>query len=155
MAAPDNTYNSGTNLSLGGVPTTNDPDLYIELLDIHNALEILLSGSDDANALFTAFLAKFRKQVTITVGDSPYSILPTDGTIRVDASGGAVTVVAPLVADGPGFRYDVKRIDNTPANAVTLTGSGAELIDSHAAGINISTLSSYTIKAHTTGYDII
>lgn len=155
MPAPTNTYNSVTNLSLGSIPQIEDEDTYKALLDIHNAIEILLTGSDDADALFTAFLAKFRKITAITVADSPYTVLPTDGTIRVDASGGAVSVLLPTVASAPGFRYDVKRVDTVAANAVTLDGTGAELVDAHASGVTISTLSSYTVKAHTTGYDII
>jgi hypothetical protein len=46
MAAPDNTYNSSTNLSLGQVPQVEDEALYTDLLDVHNAIETLLKSSD-------------------------------------------------------------------------------------------------------------
>lgn len=45
-SAPPSTLNSGTDLSIGHVPQVDDPVLYRELLDIHNALEILQRSSD-------------------------------------------------------------------------------------------------------------
>jgi hypothetical protein len=46
MPAPTNTYNSKTDLSLGQLTNINDPALYTALLDIHNAIETLLTSSD-------------------------------------------------------------------------------------------------------------
>lgn len=150
MTAPTNTYNSTTDLSLGNIPQVDDPQIYQALLDLHNAVEILLTASDGADALFTVFLAKYRNNTAVATGDSPYTVLITDGTIEVDATLGDVTVMLHPVADGIGYRCQVKRIDTVTANSVTLigdTGTG-ELVDGHAAGINISTLSSYTVKAN-------
>lgn len=151
MAAPTNTYDSNTDLSIGYVPQVDDPDLYRELLDIHNALEITLTSTGDLAALF-AFLAKFRSVTDIS---ADYTILVTDGTIRVDATAGDITVTMPLIADGAGYRYDIKRVDTVTTNKVTIVGDGTELIDTRAGGINLSTFSSYTIKANDTGWDII
>ena len=50
MGAPTNTYNSSTDLSLGQVPQVDDPVLYRELLDIHDAIETLLTSSDGGDA---------------------------------------------------------------------------------------------------------
>jgi len=154
MSAPINTYDSNTKLSLGNVPDIEDPRIYEALLDIHNALEAILSASDDGDAIAAAFIAKFRAYSSPAV-TSDYTVLPTDGTVRVDASSGPVTVTLPAVAAIPGYRFDIKRIDSAPANAVVLQGDGAELVDGRAGGIRISTKSSYTVKAHDTGWDII
>lgn len=145
MGTPTNTYNSSTNLSLGNIPQVDDPQMYRALLDIHNALEILVTSSDDADGIFAAFLAKFRNVVSVT---ADYTVLITDGTIEVDASAGDVIVTMHPVAEGLGYRYDIKRVDAVTSNSVTLVGDGVEYIDGHIAGINISTKSSYTVKTN-------
>jgi hypothetical protein len=157
MPAPINTYDSATNLNLGQVPTELESEneaLYRDLLDIHNALEILLTSSDDGDALFQAFIDKFRNfSQPAVVAD--YTVLVTDGIVRVDASVGDITVTMHPVASGVGYRYPIKRIDTVTANKVTLLGDGTELIDERPTGINLSTKSSYTLKANDTGWDII
>lgn len=154
MPAPMNTYSSATRLALGSVPQVDDPVLYTALLDVHNALEAILTASDDADAIFAAFIAKYKANRKITAN---YTIQPTDGTIEVDASAGNITITLHPVADGIGFRYDVKRIDTVPANTVILVGDGTEYIDGHTTGIKISTKSSYTVKANSdeNGWNII
>ena len=147
MAAPQNTYNSNTALSLGNVPQGLDdnPELYTELLDVHDAIEQVLTASDDADAIFAAYIAKQRNTTTVS-GD--YTVVITDGTIEVDATAGDITVTMHPVAEGLGYRYDIKRIDLVTTNKVTLVGDGAELIDGRVGGINISTKSSYTVKTN-------
>ena len=145
MTAPTNTYNSTTDLSLGNIPQVDDPEMYQALLDLHNAIEILLTSADGALALF---VDKYRNNTAVAIGDSPYTVLTTDGTIEVDASAGDITIFLHPISAGPGYRYQIKRIDTVTTNSVTLLGDGLELVDAHAAGINISTLSSYTVKAN-------
>ncbi len=152
MATPINTYDSNTDLSLGAVPQVDDPALYEALLDIHNAIETLLTGSDAADAVFTAYIAKQRNNTIVT---ADYTIVETDGTIEVDASAGDVTITAQPVAEFEGYRYNIKRIDLVPANTVIIVGDGSELIDGRATGIKVSTKSSYTIKATLIGWNII
>lgn len=154
MPAPSSTYDSLTDLSLGQVPQVDDDDQYRELLDIHNAIEALLTSSDSGSAEFTTFLAKFRNFSAPPI-TANYTVLATDGTVRVDASAGDIIVTLLPIASGVGYRYNIKRIDTVTTNKVTLLGNGTELIDAHAAGINISTLSSYTVKANDIGWDII
>ena len=155
MGAPINTYNSDAELNLSQVPEEiEDPILYEALLDLHNALETLLTHSDDVDALFIAFLTKFRNNTLVT---ADYTVLVTDGTIEVDASAGDITVTFHPVSEGVGFRYDVKRVDEVPANTVIMLGDGAELIDDRVNGIKVSTKSSYTVKANddADGWNII
>lgn len=152
MPAPSNTYDSLTDLSLGQIPQVEDDELYRELLDLHNAIESLLSSSDAADAIFLTFINKFRNFTEVS---ADYTVLTTDGTIRVDATLGDITITLHPITDGSGYRYDVKRVDTVTANNVTLIDDGGELVDGHAAGINISILSSYTVKSNSTGWDII
>jgi len=152
MAAPTSTYNSNTDLSLGHIPQVEDPDLYNELLDIHNAIETLLTFSDAANGVFEAYIAKQRSVRTII---SNTTITTLDGLIEVDATAGDITVTAHPVEGFLGYKYYIKRIDVVPVNKVTLVGDGLELIDDRANGINISTKSSYSIKSNLTGWNIV
>lgn len=154
MAAPTNTYNSPTSLNLGQVPNNiEDESVYIALLDIHNAIEAILTSTDDGDILFQAYLAKKRNVTEIS---ADYTVATTSGVIRVDATAGSVTITLPPVAAIKGYEFTVKRVDSvTFANKVTIIGTGAELIDGHAGGIDLYFLSSYVVKANTSGWDII
>jgi len=146
------TYDSATDLGLGQVPQVADPILYEELLDIHNALEALLKGNDDIDAIFLAFLAKFRSVREVA---TDYLVDISDGTITVDASLGDIVITLHEASLLEGSQYNVKRIDNVPSFTVILVGHAAELIDGHVGGIKISTKSSYTVKSKSNGWIII
>lgn len=153
MGAPTNTYNSNTTLSLSNTPKGDwTEDQYEELLDLHDAIEKLLTASDDADAVFAAYIAKQRNNTSVS---NNYTIVVTDGTIEVDASLNDVTITMPPITDIEGYRFDIKRVDQVPANTVIILGDGAELIDDRATGIKVSTKSSYTVKANDTGWNII
>lgn len=155
MTSPTtNTYNSPTDLSLGHIPQVDDPVLYEELLNIHNAIEITLTATELDLAEVLAYIAKQRSFSEPPITGN-YTILITDGTVRVDATAGNITVTAHPIAEGVGFRYNIKRIDEITTNKVTIVGDGTELIDARASGINLSTKSSYTIKSNDIGWDII
>lgn len=146
------TYSSDIVLNLGQVPNLEDKVLYKELLDIHNALEAIAVAASDSGETPTVFVDKFRNLTDVSVD---YVVQITDGTVRVNAGLGDVVIRLPATSQGIGYRYDIKRIDTVPANKVTLIGTGAELIDGHVDGINISTKSSYTVKANSLGWDIL
>lgn len=143
--APTNTYGSNTDLALGHVPQVEDPVLYNELLDIHNAIETLIKSSDEGSALPTAV-------ITVT---EDYTIQVGDGTIRVDASAGVNIIITLPPATGSGRRYEIKKINGIPLARVVLVGDGTQLVDGRADGIRISLKSSYTVKDVGTGWDII
>ncbi len=155
--APPNTYSSLGNLSLGHLPPSEieDPAVWQELYDIHNAIESLVTYTDPVTTV-APFVNKFRDTAKVT---SDYTVLVTNSTVEVDASLGDITITLPLIADGVGYRYDIKRVDIVPANKVTLIGNiaAAELIDDHALGIYISPKSCYTVKSNNTedGWNII
>jgi len=146
-----NTYDSTTDLNLGHVPASGDlhnsssEALYTELLDIHNALEISLSALD-------TFIDRERAYTSpVITGD--YTILITDKLILVDSTAGAINIFLPLVADAPGYDYDVKHIAG--ANTVKLFGSGVEEIDGSTLGVAIALLDSLRTKNDTVEWWVI
>ena len=140
-------YTSDTDLNIGDTPDVEDFDsLYADLLDLRNAVQILLINQDTVTNQNREFSSP------IVTGD--YTVLITDGTVRVDATSGDITITMPLSTAGVGYMYNIKRIDLVTANKVTIVGSGGELIDSKAAGINLSTESNLSVQAVTAGYDI-
>lgn len=150
-----NTYDSITELGLGQTPPSdldNLDVLYQELLDIHNAIEALLTSTEGDGTSPSAFIIKFRNNTAV---NSDYVVLLTDGTVLVDATAGDVLITMHPAIDGVGYTYNIKRIDDVTENTVTIVGDGTELIDDHVGGINLSTRSSYTLKSDSVGYNII
>ncbi len=80
----------------------------------------IADGSEDAG-VFTAIK-------TITVAGSPYAITPHDGTVFVDTSGGAVTVVLPTAVGIGGREYTLNDNGNAETNQVTVNTTGSETI---------------------------
>lgn len=145
-------YSSSTNLNLGQVPQIEDPVLYRALLDIHNALELLLISSDGVNEEVIAYIAKLRNVVVV---GADYVATAGDGILLVDASAGSVTITLHELTGYLGYRLTVKRVDANLNNTVTIVGDGAELIDGHSAGISVYPKSSYTMVAGATYWSII
>jgi hypothetical protein len=85
------------------------------------------------------------KQKTITTGDSPYTVVLTDGMIFIDATDGDIDITQISAANFPGEVFSFKRIDNSE-NIATITGSidnensvtlyGMESIDLKSDGSN-------------------
>lgn len=134
--APTNTYNSTTDLSLGHVPQVDDPELYSALLDIHNALESLVKGSDANSGASNA--------VTVTASSS-YLVLATDGLILTDTTAGNVTVTLPGIDSSTvGRSYEIKQIAGT--NETLIKGDGTDPVDSDVTGITIDLLEAISVK---------
>lgn len=86
---------------------------------------IALSIHQDQLVEFKAGVAGHGKVITNT--DSPYTVLPTDNILEIDAVDGNVLVNLPPLADKAYRRLEFCRIDNS-ANTVTLDGNGSETI---------------------------
>lgn len=153
------TYVARLPLPLGNTPQVDedkDPELYKELLDIHDSITNTANGLELTTVVVEDNSTQFRSVTNITPAASPYVVLTTDGLIRVDASAGDVDIILPNVTNIKGFEFKVKRVDAAPStNSVNLTGAVGQLVDGHVAGVAISPLSSYTVKATDNGYDII
>lgn len=141
MAETPNTYDSNTNLSLGHIPQVDDPDLYVALLDLHNAIETLLKSSDAGTSINDDFI---RKQRNVTEVNTDYTVQLTDGLILVDTTAGDITITMHTVALGIGYRYDIKQIIGT--NQTLIVGDSGDLIDSDASGLTIDLLEAVPLK---------
>lgn len=127
-----NTYDSLTDLGLGSVPMVDDPSLYQELLDIHNAIETLLSSADrgtgDVNeevALLKIRVAQLELELTqlgIQVGNL---------TVRVSTlEGERIRLVEPYVDGALVSKNDMVCRGTTTAVALAAT---TDLPDSGSA----------------------
>jgi hypothetical protein len=120
--------NSDLDLRLAHLPIVEDAEIYTALVDIHNALDTLL----------TAIGYRIH---TVT---SAYTIVDTDGTVLVDASSGAVTATLPSAVGIQGKKFIVKCVDAT--NIATLDGDGSETIDG-AANITLALWEVVTVQS--------
>lgn len=68
---------------------------------------------------------------SISVGNSPYSVVPTDYVLLVDAGAGAVIVTLPA-ADDANQLLRIKKIDSS-ANTVTINASSGQTIDNSSS----------------------
>ena len=75
-------------------------------------------------------LADIVNQITAlrTTTDSAVSVLPTDGTILIDASSNNISISHVSAVGLSGIEFIFKRIDDSD-NTVTITANGAETID--------------------------
>ena len=137
MTAPTNTYNSTIDLNLGHIPQIDDPAVYQALLDIHNALESLVTGVVEEG------LTKNRN-VTVTTGPS-YKVLVTDGLILTDTTVADVTVTLPgMTTATTGYKYEIKQIAGT--NETLIVGDGTDPVDDDITGITIDLLEAISVK---------
>lgn len=153
---PSTTKFSPTDLGLDNTPfiqEVDDPKLHKDITDLYNAVEALQVQSDRNDEDVEKVTTRLLRNTTV---DESYTVVATDGTVRVDASTVANLIVTlPPAADVEGLAYNIKRIDLVPLNKVDLVGDGTEEIDDRSGGIRISTKSSYTVKSNGTGWDII
>lgn len=117
MAAPTNTYNSLTDLGLGQVPMVDDPILYEELLDIHNAIEKLLTSSDAGDTR--------AENVRLIGTDSLLS--SSDNVVLLDAVNNSVALTLLTAVDFTGYRFSLKCIGDT--FPCIILAEGAELLE--------------------------
>lgn len=137
MPAPINTYSSSTDLNIGHVPQGADdnPELYSELLDIHNALEILLTSSDRGGARSFAFI-KVTSDYTVTIDDK---------LILVDTAAGDITITLPKIDGAIGYDFEVVQIAGNNETLI-LGDSASEKVDDDPTGITIDLLEALPVK---------
>jgi hypothetical protein len=114
------TYDSLGNLNLSQVPLVNkseDEDLYNELLDIHNAIEILMTHTDSNDS-------GLNRDVKIITED--FIITDTEGTLIAVALTEDVDLLLPSAVNITGKRYNLKCIDDTFSVTVSVQ-AGEEL----------------------------
>jgi hypothetical protein len=103
------------------------------------------TGFDGVSTIIGA-LSIIEDQQTRAVSTTPYTVVATDRTILVDATGGARTVNLPTAASAKWRVLKIKKIDSS-ANTVTVDGSGAETIDGAATQVIAAQYASFTIQS--------
>ena len=100
----------------------------------------------------TVDLSSLSTITAISTQTANYTILATDGTILVDATGGAVTITLPTPVSGK--KYIVKKID-TSANNVTIATTGGATIDGAATQTTGVAYQTYVLQSDGTNWYII
>jgi len=91
----------------------------------------------------------------VTVSKSGnYTAGASDHVILVSASGGAVTITLPAAASSSGRIYQIKKTDAS-ANALTIKGNAAEIIDSANTVSTSTQFQSYTLVCDGTQWWIL
>ena len=87
-----------------------------------------ISGSPVTSSGTLAVTGEARIAVT-SAQTTTYAIQTSDNLVQVDGSGGAFTATLPTAVGVTGKVYNIKRVDNTPANAVTIATTSSQTID--------------------------
>jgi hypothetical protein len=100
------------------------------------------------------------RTVTKAFADSPYTLLASDWTVRVNAVGGAIIVNLPTAAaafgttPATGRVINVKKVD-AGVNTVTIEGAGAETIDGALNVVLTVQWQSVTLQSNGTSWDVL
>lgn len=98
------------------------------------------------------------KPTTISTKTADYTMVASDSTILVNATGAMVTITLPTAAsvfkNGIGQRFSIKKVDSS-TNAVTVKASGSELIDGMNTSANANQYDCVTVQSNGTAYYVI
>jgi hypothetical protein len=109
-----------------------------KLSDLYDAFSDFTGKSPQATDIRDLIATvSLRQPNVITAALSPYSAVETDGLIKVDASGGPVTINLPAITIMAKLDTIVKKIDAS-ANAVTIATLDGSTIDG-ASSITLTT----------------
>ncbi len=84
-----------------------------------------------------------------------YTVTTTDAVILADATSGNVTITLPAASGSTGYRFYIKRVDNTTTNSVTITPNGGDVIDGFNGISVVSQYDSYELVSNGTNWYII
>ena len=152
--APTTSSDSFIDLNLGSVPDIEDAEVYQALLDIHYALEILsTSVSDISSGSLTSVIAYIAARTNVITTTADYTVLPTDGTIKIDASLAQVTATLPTAVGILGTRYEIKCIDATFGAFVATFGT--EPIDDSLIDFRLYQWENLTVQSDGVGWIVL
>lgn len=96
-----------------------------------NQLRQICGGDNDAIRAFERLFFAAGYLLNVRNVDDDYELTLDDYVILADASGGAITVSAPIVSTMVGRQFYIKKIDAS-GNAVTFDPNGSETVDGSA-----------------------
>ena len=82
------------------------------------------------------------------------NVNPRDGLVRVDATGGAVTMTLETAVGCDGRIHSFKLIDAS-GNGMTADGAGSETIDGAATKATTTQYASFTLVSNGVGWDVV
>lgn len=85
---------------------------------------------------------------------SDYTVIDSDYTILVNATGGNITITLPSASSLQGSEFNIKKIDSS-VNLVTVDGNGSETIDGSTTAIIETQYESITIQSDGSNWYII
>lgn len=150
--------NSATDIHLGNVPDgIEDPAIYEAFLNVHTAIEALLTAFGDVdtgtNAVvdwLQAYVLARTNVVTITTDTTLTSL---NGTVLIDSTSNDVTATLPTAVGIAGTRFVVKH--TTAVNLGKVATFGAEEIDSETGDFELYPDEAATFQSNGVGWEII
>lgn len=132
-------------LPLDAMPQVSDSQLYSELLDVHNSIEILLY---ELNKL------KARSVAVTDVQTAEYLIAVEDSVVLGDTSGLGASIIFylpnPMLV--PGYRYTIKHLDGV--QDIDLQSLGGYLIDG-VSSVPIAESEAVTVQSDGTSWIVL
>lgn len=119
-----------------------------------NSFENMLVANREASTGFTTWNFKGGVSTPIRTITTTGSVIGTDYTILCDATGGAVTMTLPAVANTTGMIIVMKKID-AGGNACTLDGNASETIDGATTKATSTQYGNFMIQSNGSAWYII
>ena len=152
------TSNSETDIHLSSVPVDiEDPVIYEAFLEVHSALDALLTAFDDINTgtnavvnWLQAYVTARKNVVTITTDTTLTSL---NGTVLIDSTSNDVTAFLPTAIGISGARFVVKH--TVAANVGKVATFGAEVIDNSTNDFELYPDEAVTLQSDGAGWRIV
>jgi hypothetical protein len=150
---------AGLYFSAGGVDTTSStPNMVFESYDLGGGTienRPLMEVRNSSTGIMGVSPTGLYTRNSNNAQTSNYTLLDTDHTIRVDASGGAFTLTLPAASGRAGKVYTIIRTDVAfSTNALTIDANASELINSNLT-YTLWTGESITIECTGTAWECI
>lgn len=144
---------NNTNNTITNVGVTENYDAWSTITN--NGTTNLNGTTNITNANITNLTIAWWVDVSVAnkvFGDSPYTALSTDNTIRRDATGGDVVLNLPTAVGISGKSYVIRKIDAS-VNTVTIDAAGAEVIDGATTVILVGQWETVTLQSNGVSWD--
>ncbi len=150
--------NSLTNLNLGNVPEgIEDREVYEAFLNVHTAIEALLTAFDDIDTGYAATVNWLEAYVlarkSIITIFANYTILTTNGTILIDSTSGDVVASLPSAVGVLGTRFVIKH--SVAGNLASVLPFGVETIDGETGTFDLYPDESIVVQSDGANWSII
>jgi len=141
-----------TKMELGVVQAAGTNPLIMLTLLTNATIQVDATLDLNTNDIVNAQV--LRETTSISFADSPYTVLTSDSSIDVDASGGAVIINLYAISGNDGRTLTVSKRDSS-ANAVTIDGNGAETINGATTVVITAQYDTPWLRVNATEWELI